>query len=108
MPPDRQKWGKPGELGRGAGTPGAPAGWPWEGEGAGKASHEELFAEGKKHCSSFGHNCSDFAKLVLGKQLCLSPFGASPALFILGAQAICCKDTHPVNHHSYFSGTEDV
>lgn len=54
------------------------AGWAWEAGGAEEASGEELFTEGEKHCGSFGYNCSVFAKYVIGKQLYVSSFGASP------------------------------
>lgn len=44
------------------------AGRAQEAEWAEEASGEELFTEGEKHCGSFRHNYSDFAKYVIGKQ----------------------------------------
>lgn len=89
MPSDHQKWGKSGELCRGDGTAGDNR---RREKGLEKFLVSSYSLKGRNTVVALGVIVPlIFAKYARGKQLCLSPFGASPALPILGTQAISCE-----------------
>lgn len=98
---DCQKWDKSGELTL-AGTPGDTYRDRYGREkGLGKLLGMSLLLKGKNTAVALGIT-------VLNLQLCFSPFGAFPELPVSGTQGLCWGASIPVNHHSCFSGIEEI